>query len=569
VLNGSAPVHPELSRDSRLYAERAARSVSEIQGNISSVTDILVFLEVLGYDDANAAKNGFVDLTDLARYIFDFLDFVSAPPRLESSQQPATPRKRKSSGTRFLEGLALAFPIVGMLAVLFVFGISLWMARILPVEITTAFLGGVFLGILVSEGPMQAFNRLFSFYYSQNNLGEMKRTIRRNDYLVGVSLFVTSSVLLLLSFLGNVPLGLVAIAIFSSVTIASHRASYLVIYSLLKLGQMVAAYTAALAALVLVYLDTPTWVITYAIRYIPTSVITSLGSVAIFELLLRYFLALLVAFAILSIPALYYRDKILSSKTTATAKAPHFYAPFSIGDRTVRSRLGVQLWETLPYFIFGTFFFLMIFSDRILSWVFNPFVTDYGSLPLAFNATYHTGADPALVILLVATIVSYVLLSPVYDDLGYSNSRMPISRAESVEQLLQKAYNKVLIATMLTSTALAFLLNYEGLEIMHFLGGGIISLQIFRVATLGDVFLSIFFVNAMFLTLVNRVKAAATVSVLSVVIIVVLGPLFGFVGFQDIIWAYLLASFVAMVSSTVYCVRIRGNYGNLFLGRYV
>ena len=174
----------------------------------------------------------------------------------------------------------------------------------------------------------------------------------------------------------------------------------------------------------------------------------------------------------------------------------------------------------------------MIFADRIISWIFNPFVADYGSLPLEFNAVYHTGADPALVILLVTTIASYVLLSPIYEVLGYSSSKIQMAQAGSVEQILQKTYNKLLLVTMLISVSLAFLLNYGGLEIMHYLGGGIVSLQIFRVATLGDIFLSIFFVNAMFLTLVNRVQVAATISVICVLIIVVLGTLFGLTDFS-------------------------------------
>jgi hypothetical protein len=571
VLNSNSPAHPDVSREARLYAERAARSISEIQGNISSVTDILVFLEVLGYDDHSVSQYGFADLTDFARYIFDFLDFVGASSRSEQATRVVAPQqKRKGSGIRFLEGLALAFPMVGMLAVLFVFGVSLWMARVLPVEITTAFLSGVFLGLLISEGPLQAFNRLFSFYYSQNNLGEVKRTVRRNDYFVGSAVLMTSVVLLFFVFAGGLPLGLVLITIFSSATIAAHRSSYLTIFALKKLGQMVAAYALALIAVVLIYLYSPAFLIGDVMRYIPPIVVSGVGPATTFELVLRYFLALFAAFLILSVPALYYRSKIMTAKTTDTkSKAPHFYAPSSIGDNTVRSRLGVQLWETLPYFIFGTFFFLMVFADRIISWVFNPLVATYGTLPLEFNAAYHTGADPALIILLATTIVSYVLLSPIYDELGSSNSRMTVAKLESVEVILQNTYNKLLLVAVLISTSFAFLLNYEGLVIMHYLRGGVISLQILRVASIGDVFISVFFVNAMFLTLVSRVKVAATISVVCVLIVVILGTFFGLVGFQDIIWAYLLSAFVSMIASTLYCISIRGRFSDLFLSRYV
>jgi len=459
--------------------------------------------------------------------------------------------------------------MVAMLAVLFIFGVSLWMARVLPIEITTAFLSGVFLGILISEGPAQAFNRLFSFYYSQNNLGEVKRAIRRNDYFVGTALLVAAAVLIAISIFGGLPIALVSITIFSAVTIATNRASYLVIFALKKLGQMVAAYTIALAALVIIYLYAPSDEIAKLTSFVPIGLINEVSTEAGFQLIVRYFLALIVAFAILSIPALYYRSKIMTSKSTSSEKAPAFYSPFSVGDKTVKSRLGVQLWETLPYFIFGTFFFLMIFADRIISWIFNPFVADYGTLPLEFNAAYHTGADPALIILLGVTITSYVILAPIYDELGESSAKMTMAKAESLVGILQRAYDKLLIAATLTSTSLALLVNYEGVEIMHYLRGALVSLQILRVASIGDVFISIFFVNAMFLILVNRVKVAATISVICVVIVVFVGTFLGFAGFQYIIWAYLLSSFVAMISSTAYCIKIRRNLSNLFLGRYV
>jgi len=551
-----------MPRDAWLYAEKAARSVSEIQGNITSVTDVVVFLEVLGYNDSDVASFGFVSLSDFARYIFDFLDFYKAESFVPQQIKPVS--RIKGAATRFLEGLALAFPIVGMLGVLLIFGVSLWMTRVLPVQITTSFLSGVFLGILISEGSTQAFNRLFSFYYSQGNIGEAKRILNRNDNVVVTAIVVSASALLVIGLIAKLPLSLIFITIFGIATIALHRSSYLVIYSLKKLGSMVTAYAAALAALVLVYFYLPQFAVDFVIRFTPSIFLVSAPDIVV-----RYFIALLTSFVILSVPAAYYNSKIMSSKTSAPPEAPHFYAPFSIGDKTLPSRLGVQLWETLPYFIFGTFFFLMIFSDRIISWIFNPFVSDYGSLPLEFNSAYHVGADPALVILLVTTIISYVILSPIHDRLSQASSRLTVASSGSVEGILQKTYNQLLIASMITSTALAFFLNYEALEIMHYLRGGIISLQILRVASIADVFLSIFFVNAMFLTLVNKVKVAATISVVCAMIVVCVGTLFGLIGFQYIIWAYLFSAFVAMVSSTIYCVRISGKFSKLFLGRYV
>ncbi len=171
--------------------------------------------------------------------------------------------------------------------------------------------------------------------------------------------------------------------------------------------------------------------------------------------------------------------------------------------------------------------------------------------------------------MLVATVVSYVLMTPVYDRLTIASSSLKVFEADAVEDFLQKTYNQLLIITILVTVTAAFFLNYQALYIMKFLGGGVVSLQILRVASISDIFLSIFFVNAMFLTLVNKVKAAALISVATASIVVTAGMLFGLVGYQYIIWAYLLASFVGMVASTIYCVRLRGRFSMLFFGRYI
>ncbi|HXQ93447.1 MAG TPA: hypothetical protein VN739_10620, partial [Nitrososphaerales archaeon] len=223
----SDAVYSAMPRDAWLYAEKAARSVSEIQGNITSVTDVVVFLEVLGYNDSDVASFGFVSLSDFARYIFDFLDFYKAESFVPQQIKPVS--RIKGAATRFLEGLALAFPIVGMLGVLLIFGVSLWMTRVLPVQITTSFLSGVFLGILISEGSTQAFNRLFSFYYSQGNIGEAKRILNRNDNVVVTAIVVSASALLVIGLIAKLPLSLIFITIFGIATIALHRSSYLVI----------------------------------------------------------------------------------------------------------------------------------------------------------------------------------------------------------------------------------------------------------------------------------------------------------------------------------------------------
>jgi hypothetical protein len=560
--------HGELSRESQLFAEKAARSVSEVHGKVSSIPDLVIFLEILGYNDSLVAKYGFVNVLDFARYIFDSIDYFRADSTSENGAFPTT--QIKSIYVRILEALALAFPIVAMLALLMFAGISLWMTRIFAISITTAFLAGVFLGILVTEGSVQAFTRLFAFYYDQENYGEAKRILGRNGNFLLVALAISVGVLLLIGVFANIPLFLIFISIFSTITIATHRSSYVVIYALKKFGVLVLAYSAALITLYLSYTMTPPFFVSMINKFL-TFLAHPITQETIPLPFARYFFSLLLAFLVLSIPPAYYDSKIMAIKMTSTSvKPPPFYVPMNIKEETVSSRFGVQLWESLPYFVFGTFFFLTVFADRILSWIFNPFVNDFGGgLPFAFNSAYHVGADPALAIMLLATIASYVVMAPVYDRLTIASSSLKVFEAGAVEDFLQKTYNQLLLVTILVTVSAAFILNYEALQIMKFLGGGVVSLEILRVASIADIFLSIFFVNAMFLTLVNKIKAAALISVVTTLVVVTAGMLFALVGYQYLIWAYLLATFVGMVASTTYCVRLRGNFSMLFFGRYI
>ena len=65
---------PDISRDARVFASKTARSISEIQQSVNNMADVLVFLEVLGYDDRTAKKNGFENLQELAKYVYNFVD---------------------------------------------------------------------------------------------------------------------------------------------------------------------------------------------------------------------------------------------------------------------------------------------------------------------------------------------------------------------------------------------------------------------------------------------------------------------------------------------------------------
>jgi len=143
----------EESGTARLFAQKAIRSIIEVQPKINSLSDLLMLLEVLGYTNKMSKKNGFESLIDLATYVYKIIDVYEFPNYDDDEdfikqslvEVPSTIR-------RVTEGLGIMFPWLGSLVVLMLTGVSLWMIFGLPLEYATALITGAFLGLGITEG---------------------------------------------------------------------------------------------------------------------------------------------------------------------------------------------------------------------------------------------------------------------------------------------------------------------------------------------------------------------------------------------------------------------------------
>ena len=75
------PIAEDFSRARKMFLHKTAKSVTEIQSNVNNLADVLVFLEVLGYDANKAKAYGFSDLLDLARHVFEIIDYYNPEAR--------------------------------------------------------------------------------------------------------------------------------------------------------------------------------------------------------------------------------------------------------------------------------------------------------------------------------------------------------------------------------------------------------------------------------------------------------------------------------------------------------
>ncbi|MHB8566837.1 MAG: MATE family efflux transporter [Nitrososphaerales archaeon] len=528
---------------------KTARSVVEIQPNIDSVADIVVFLEVLGYTEKNAVDNGFRDLFDLSRCIYDFIDFYGNPEDREASQS-STSLPVPSVKRRLSEALIMAFPWIGALAILYVFGVSLWLAWALPISITTALIAGVFLGLLVSEGPINVFNRLFGFYYYQSNLSEAKRVLKRSYYLLGVILIGITAGLYSFGLLSNIPNQLVFFSIIGAATISSHRISYIPVYAMKKLRQMALSYTFAFASLLAVFFLLP--------NFIPHTTT-------------RYLVALVTATAVLSIAPIYYNHKIFTTTSRSSEKVLRSQSlnPVLMNDNAIKSRFRIQLWETMHYYVYGTFFFSILFGDRVLSWIFNPSHTANGIvLPFVFNAAYHIGADPALLVLFPATIIQYVIMAPIFSQLS-KETTLKITEASKIDDFLRQRHRLLLVTSTISSILVATILIIFAPAIVSRLGGSLISVNIMRISATSNILLSVFAANGIFMLFMNRVKSLAIIAIVGTSILGVGGVILAQYGFQYIVFAYFAMAVTIAILSSVSVRKILRSGGGLFFSKYV
>src|SRR5713101_7610108 len=118
----------ELPREVRLFAQKTARSIIEIQPNVNNVADVVVLLEVLGYTKNLVIKNGFNDLYALADCIYSFLDIYENKDENKEKFVKSFTMPIPGLTRRVVEAVGMIFHWLGSLVLLSLTGVSLWMA---------------------------------------------------------------------------------------------------------------------------------------------------------------------------------------------------------------------------------------------------------------------------------------------------------------------------------------------------------------------------------------------------------------------------------------------------------
>lgn len=470
------------------------------------------------------------------------------------------------------------FPLLALLVPLYLFGISFWMAWILPADVIIAFALGTFIGMIISEGLFQVFQGIFSFYYLQDNISEAKRTMKRYLAFTGLLLSILILIFYSISRFQNIPYDLTTYTTIGTVTICFFRIFYMTLYSLKKYRIIIISFSLSILTLLLVYFTLPDDMLP-TIRYF-----TAFGIALIF----------LFSFSIYFNFTIFYKKKVnftifykifykkirffykkkKANKTNNSSidetSLPVFYYPQSSNVRnSLKSIFKVQLWENLSYLFYGTLYFVMLFGDRLLSWIYNPVVVEAANgviLPMAFNTTYHIGADLALFIMAPAGIIQYILVAPLYQIINNKSIYLKIGEVKVIDQFLFSLYKQLFLISIMVSFAVFIIMNIFGPMIIYSANGNEISVQIFQIASVANVFFSIFIANSIFLSFLKSLKMLLMIVVLSSVILLSMGPFLAQYGFQNIIWAYAISIIIPAILSTIYTIKDLKNASSKIFG---
>jgi hypothetical protein len=349
----------------------------------------------------------------------------------------------------------------------------------------------------------------------------------------------------------GVPLELTALAAVGACTVSLHRIGFLPIYALKKTTAVVVSYGIALPLLAAVF---------------------ELGRGPFPDPVIRYLISLAAALSVLSMFAWYYSTKslVVQASNVVGKDVPSFFKPNFVNVDTIRSKFSVQFWEALPQYLFGTFFFMMVFSDRVLSWLANPFKVVGGVvLPMLFNSVYHSGADLALAVLFPVAILQYVMLSSIHEELNNLSLELPVTDTDQVDKFLRKRHTSIMLATLAVSAVAATLVVLLAPYAIVRAGGSALSIQILYVAAMGDFLLAIFVANSSFIMLLNRPKTLAVIAMAGAFLVVSLGVALMPLGFQYIVYGYLVACAVAAVTSSLRVADLLKNPSGLFYSRFI
>ena len=95
------------------------------------------------------------------------------------------------------------------------------------------------------------------------------------------------------------------------------------------------------------------------------------------------------------------------------------------------------------------------------------------------------------------------------------------------------------------------------------------SMHVLQIASIANVFMSLFTANSLFLMFTNKIKLLAILMMMSSSIVIVGGILVANSGFENLVFAYLGATIFAALVSTIYANKTIKNASSIIFARLI
>jgi O-antigen/teichoic acid export membrane protein len=520
------------SSEDAFVLDRLARTVTEVESNFKDPLEVAVVLEILGYSDKYAQDLGYRDLFHLAEALFLTVKHYgwNNPDDIRIPPKPPVPHNIKL----FFMGMFYHLGWMIMLIALFLGGQSLWAAKNIPVGVSTAIGLGVLLG-LVSTGGIQQFSAWkLMYYYGQNNKPLTQFIMKKNlVYGAVIILFTAGLILLLNHYVIRLPLTLIGLTIFYMSMIGIYRLFITPVFAFKKYIELI---TCSVGALVIMFVSY------YALLY--------LGYENTLAVIYSQTIGLV---ALIAVSGYFAYLFIVAKREEKDADEPEFYARPHEPTKVKEPRTSILVFEGIPFFLYGTLYFVFLFGDRLISWL-GP-----GDFGLNYNRSYQIGVDVALLMLIPITGVKFAYLFKLSDYLEKVLRGTKLTEPDKLRDKFLEFYRKMMERVIFFGILFLLLAFFFAGFLIAYATGTAESVVVFRWALLGILFFAIFLGNAVFSFSFRRNKSIAVVLAVGCVLNYILSYSFStmFISWYAVFGFVVSAAFLAGGSTVTTYLALR------------
>lgn len=379
--------------------------------------EIAAILESMGWTDDRVEKQfGFIDVFQLSSAIWQQRKHIHMSAN-EYKQPTRIFVRVRQDLLHFLQGTIFALPMAVSIAAMLFLHVSLWSYQYFTVKIATSIAIGTILSFVSVGGFMQGIARQ-AYYYMLQGYFSMARRITFRFILAGILLSILISIALLLidQLFPILPMPMIVIAIEYYLSL---NAIWLAVTSM------------------------------YVLRKETIFVLLLSGGIAVVFIGNKFFhinLILLQTFAMLLI------------FLAGIGLVYHFFRKAEQqkekGIRVRLPRASILVHTTLPYFLYGTLYFILLFADRTIAWSTH---TTFSQYLILFRGEYEVGLDFALLSLIIPTGVAEVIVHRLMLDASNSQKQYLSKQTSQMCQYFVSQYKKsilIILGASIISAAL-------------------------------------------------------------------------------------------------------------------